>query len=52
MAHYIEATETEDQATREKLINDILKYNEKDFAATWAVLCWLKAFGDGPAAVA
>ena len=25
MAHYIEETETEDQATREKLINDILK---------------------------
>jgi predicted RecB family nuclease len=47
MAHYIEATETEDEATRQQLINDILKYNEEDLAATWAVLCWLRNFGSG-----
>jgi predicted RecB family nuclease len=52
MAHYIEATETEDEATRHKLMNDILKYNEEDLAATWAVLCWLKSFGAGVTATA
>jgi predicted RecB family nuclease len=52
MAHYIEATEAEDEATRQKLMNDILKYNEEDLAATWAVLCWLKSFGAGLAATA
>jgi predicted RecB family nuclease len=52
MAHYIEATETDDEATRQKLMNDILKYNEEDLAATWAVLCWLKSFGTGVAATA
>jgi predicted RecB family nuclease len=52
MAHYIEATETEDAAMRQKLMNDILKYNEEDLGATWAVLCWLKSFGAGLAATA
>jgi predicted RecB family nuclease len=52
MAHYIEATETEDEAMRQKLMNDILKYNEEDLGATWAVLCWLKSFGAGQAATA
>jgi predicted RecB family nuclease len=52
MAHYIEATETENEATRQKLMSDILKYNEEDLAATWAVLCWLKSFGTGIAATA
>jgi predicted RecB family nuclease len=50
VAHYIEATETEDDATRQNLMNDILKYNEEDLAATWAVLCWLKSFDAGIAA--
>jgi hypothetical protein len=39
MAPYIEATETDDEATRQKLMNDILKYNEEDLAASWTVLC-------------
>jgi predicted RecB family nuclease len=47
MAQYIEATETDDEATRERLVADILKYNEEDLAATWAVLCWLRKFGMG-----
>ncbi len=45
MAQYIEATETEDDTTRQKLIGEILKYNEEDLGATWAVLQWLKNFG-------
>jgi predicted RecB family nuclease len=45
MAQYIEATETDDEATRQKLMNEILKYNEEDLAATWAVLSWVKEFG-------
>jgi predicted RecB family nuclease len=52
MAHYIEATETEDEITRQKLMNDILKYNEEDLAATWAVLLWLRNFGSGKTATA
>lgn len=47
MAQYIEATETDDEATRQKLMNDILKYNEVDLAATWAVLSWVRKFGRG-----
>ena len=47
MAQYIEATETEDKGTRDKMIGEILKYNEEDLAATWAVLCWLRKFGKG-----
>ena len=47
MAQYIEATETDDEVTRQKLVDEILKYNEEDLAATWAVLCWLKEFGRG-----
>jgi len=45
MAQYIEATETEDDNVRQKVMADILKYNEEDLAATWAVLCWLRQFG-------
>jgi predicted RecB family nuclease len=47
MAQYIEATETEDEATRQSLVDEILKYNEEDLAATWAVLCWLREFARG-----
>lgn len=42
MAKYIEAVETEDRGIREEIINQILKYNEEDLAATWAVFQWLK----------
>ena len=43
MAKYIEATETKDQALRDELVDQILKYNEEDLRATWAVLQWLKS---------
>lgn len=42
MAKYIEAVETEDPDVRDEIINDILKYNEEDLAAMWAVFQWLK----------
>lgn len=45
MAQYIEATETEDEQLRAKVIADILKYNEEDLGATWAVLSWLREYG-------
>jgi predicted RecB family nuclease len=47
MAQYIEATEIEDEAARQKVMDAILKYNEEDLAATWAVLCWAREFGRG-----
>jgi predicted RecB family nuclease len=47
MAQYIEATETEDEDARQKVMDTILKYNEDDLAATWAVLDWLRKFGRG-----
>lgn len=43
IAKFIEATETEDEAVRNELMDGILKYNEEDLAATWAVLTWLKS---------
>ena len=53
MAQYIEATEIEDEVARQKVIDEILKYNEEDLAATWAVLCWVRDFGcSGGAAAA
>jgi predicted RecB family nuclease len=42
MATFIEATETSDELKRKQLMNDILKYNQEDLAATWAVFEWLK----------
>jgi len=42
MAKYIEAVETEDANIRQEIIDQILKYNEEDLVATWAVLQWLK----------
>jgi predicted RecB family nuclease len=42
MATFIEATETSDERKRKQLMNEILKYNEEDLAATWAVFQWLK----------
>lgn len=46
MAQYIEATEMEDEAERQKVMTDILKYNEEDLAATWAVFSWLRTYGN------
>ena len=42
MATFIEATETSDESKRKQLMDEILKYNEEDLAATWAVFEWLK----------
>jgi predicted RecB family nuclease len=43
MAKYIEATELEDAVARDEVMDEILKYNEEDLAATWHVLQWLKS---------
>jgi predicted RecB family nuclease len=43
MATFIEATETSDEVKRKELMDEILKYNEEDLAATWAVFEWLRA---------
>jgi predicted RecB family nuclease len=43
IAKYIEATETLDENSRNKLIGEILIYNQEDLAATWAVFEWLRA---------
>ena len=42
MAKYIEAVETENQNVRDEIISEIMKYNEEDLAAMWAVFQWLK----------
>jgi predicted RecB family nuclease len=42
MAKYIEAVVTEDPSVQKEIIDQIMKYNEEDLAATWAVLQWLK----------
>jgi uncharacterized protein len=43
MATFIEATETHDIAKRDELMDSILKYNEEDLQATWAVMEWLRS---------
>ncbi len=42
IAEYIKATETNDPAAREAIVNQILAYNEEDLDATWAVMEWLR----------
>src|ERR1017187_3991186 len=42
MAKFILATETDDQTKRDSLMEEILRYNEDDLAATWAVFEWLR----------
>jgi len=42
MATYIEAVETEDPARAAELIGDIVRYNEEDLDALWAVYQWLR----------
>lgn len=44
MAQYIEAIETKDEQLRTKVVAEILKYNEEDLGATWAVLSWLQKY--------
>jgi len=43
MAQFILATETEDEVERNQRMGEILKYNEEDLAATWAVFEWLRS---------
>ncbi len=43
MAKFIEATETQDEAKRNELMGEIIRYNEEDLQATWAVLQWLRS---------
>jgi len=43
MAKYIEATEMQDEQARADVMTQILRYNEEDLAATWAVLQWLES---------
>jgi len=43
MAQFILATETNDEAERNARMAEILKYNEEDLAATWAVFEWLRS---------
>jgi predicted RecB family nuclease len=45
MAQFILATETEDEAERNARMAEILKYNEEDLTATWAVFEWLRGKG-------
>lgn len=42
IAKYIEAVETEDEGERKAKMDEILKYNEEDLQATWAVMAWLR----------
>jgi predicted RecB family nuclease len=42
MATFIEAVETSDESKRKQLMDEILKYNREDLAATWAVFEWLR----------
>ena len=43
MARYIEACETDEEAAREGIVNEILAYNEEDLDATRAVMEWVRA---------
>src|SRR3990172_6043249 len=42
MAQYIRAVETKDEKLRNEIMSKIVKYNEEDLQATWAVLQWLR----------
>jgi predicted RecB family nuclease len=42
MAKFIEATEMENAAQRQEVMDEILRYNQEDLAATWAVMEWLR----------
>ena len=49
MARYIEATETDDEAVRAAIMDEILAYNREDLEATWAVMEWLQGLRAEPA---
>lgn len=42
MAKFIEATEMEDASQRQAVMDEILRYNQEDLEATWAVMEWLR----------
>jgi predicted RecB family nuclease len=42
MAQFIIAIETNDEAERNARMDEILKYDEEDLAATWVVFEWLR----------
>ena len=42
MAEFILATETNDEAERKARMAEILRYNQEDLEATWAVFDWLR----------
>jgi predicted RecB family nuclease len=42
ITQFILATETEDEVERNQRMGEILKYNEEDLQATWAVFEWLR----------
>ena len=42
IAQYMAAQEMKPGAKRDAIVAEILKYNEEDLAATWAVLDWLR----------
>ncbi len=44
IVQYIRAVETHDHKLRDKIMSEILKYNEEDLTATWAVFQWLKKY--------
>ena len=48
IAQYIRAVETEDLDLRNEVMSQILKYNEEDLAATWAVFVWLRSLAQQP----
>jgi predicted RecB family nuclease len=50
MAKFIEATEAEDEAQRQQVMDEILLYNSEDLEAMWAVFKWIR--GKRPAALA
>lgn len=43
MGKFILATETDDETERNGLMAEILRYNEEDLGATWAVFEWLRS---------
>lgn len=43
MAQFILATETNDEVERTARMAEILRYNQEDLAATWAVFEWLRS---------
>ena len=42
IARYMEAVETDDEALREEIMDELCNYNHEDLEATWAVFQWLR----------